>query len=270
VQHRIPCLAVLMTGWLALGVACDSGTEAPRVEPETPDAPLGKPGILDAAPGASDAAIIDAVVGSPDAPIADARIADARLADAAVDARPPDVCGDLRCTGNETSNSCCTDCGCPSGYSCSGGVCSRVPYCGDGVCNGGENSSSCCTDCRCPGGYTCNGNACQCDGATVRFTNVLPDAHQYCPLTGTWYTQQSVAYMSIGGTTWYMPDGAWVSTDGALGSSYGYTTQCCYLDGCLGNLQCRTPSGTYPCLCAQPYVESGRFTCGLIDQAICE
>lgn len=57
-----------------------------------------------------------------------------------VEAAPP-VCGDNKCTGQETCSSCPQDCGaCPS-------------VCGDGTCDSDETCSSCSSDCgSCPGG----------------------------------------------------------------------------------------------------------------------
>jgi hypothetical protein len=39
---------------------------------------------------------------------------------------PADVCGDTVCSGNETSTSCCRDCGCPGGSTCNGTSCVSV------------------------------------------------------------------------------------------------------------------------------------------------
>src|SRR5262245_55480592 len=41
-------------------------------------------------------------------------------------APPADVCGDGICSGNETTTSCCRDCGCPSGSTCNGTTCVNV------------------------------------------------------------------------------------------------------------------------------------------------
>jgi hypothetical protein len=68
-------------------------------------------------------------------------------------------CGNTYCEPGETSNNCCDDCGCPSGYNCEGGTCVAEqqpppePYCGDGNCDAGEDCSSCPSDCgTCTGG----------------------------------------------------------------------------------------------------------------------
>jgi len=36
----------------------------------------------------------------------------------------------------------------------------QTPYCGDGTCNGAETTDDCCTDCGCASGYTCTSNVC--------------------------------------------------------------------------------------------------------------
>jgi hypothetical protein len=236
-------------------------SDAPVSDPDASSGPL---------PGAPDATTVDPEPGAADAAIADAAVPDARRPDAGVDARVP-TCGDGACNGTESSSTCCTDCGCPGGYACLGNTCQAVQTCGDGRCTGSETSDSCCRDCGCPGGHACNGSACECQGATVRFTNVMPDREEYCWGTGTWYTQRSVGYMSIDGTLYYMPQSSWVSISRLLGGSYAYNAQCCYLDGCYGNQWCRTPYGDAPCLCANPYVESGRAdVCGIEDEPICQ
>lgn len=43
-------------------------------------------------------------------------------------APPADVCGDDICSGNETSTSCCSDCGCPGGTTCNGTTCINVGF----------------------------------------------------------------------------------------------------------------------------------------------
>ncbi len=162
-------------------------------------------------------------------------------------------CGDGSCDVGENSGSCCVDCGCSSGSSCVAGVCRPDPFCGDGSCNGGESMSSCCSDCGCADNYTCTGGACQCTESSVLVQNVLPDSYTFCPNLYQFYTQYSAAYINFGSEWIYMPDGGWVDYDGALGSTIQATAQCCYLDACLGNLTCPTPSGNYPCLCADAF-----------------
>jgi beta propeller repeat protein len=84
---------------------------------------------------------------------------------------PTAYCGDDTCNSNETSSTCCKDCGCPSGKICFVNTCTdfkgfktpeikAVSFCGDGYCSANENSSNCCIDCDCPTGMSCNNNTC--------------------------------------------------------------------------------------------------------------
>jgi hypothetical protein len=180
-------------------------------------------------------------------------------------------CGDGSCNGGESQSSCCGDCGCPSGQSCQSGSCVVDPYCGDGSCNGGETESSCCTDCGCSGGNSCQANQCVCVGADIHFENVMPDAEQFCVATGTWYTQQSTAYINVNSQGWvYMPDGGWAEYPGSVGSTFNVTEQCCLLDPCGGNQTCPTPNGNYPCFCANPTQASYTINqCGQTFVPVC-
>ena len=71
-------------------------------------------------------------------------------------------CGNDLCEAGESSSSCCVDCGCSAGYSCTSGTCTvntpPAPYCGDGSCGNGEDCATCSADCgTCPpsgGGFT--------------------------------------------------------------------------------------------------------------------
>lgn len=159
------------------------------------------------------------------------------------------VCGDGSCNGGETQSSCCADCGCPSGSSCSNGSCVAQPRCGDGSCNGAETQNSCCADCGCPSGSSCSGGTCQCTEGSVTFTSALHDAAGYCVNLNQSYTQQAAAYLVLGGTTYYIPDGGYVTDTENIGTSLSGTFQCCYLDGCVGNSSCNTPFGAEPCIC---------------------
>jgi len=53
----------------------------------------------------------------------------------------------------------CTECGCPTGYSCNATTnycyAAYKPLCGNGLCEVGE-SATCCRDCGCSGGMLCN------------------------------------------------------------------------------------------------------------------
>ncbi len=81
------------------------------------------------------------------------------------------VCGDTKCNGAETCDSCPADCGacCPNGLCDFGETCSTCtadcgacPSCGDGKCNGTETCSTCPGDCGacCPNGKCDNGETC--------------------------------------------------------------------------------------------------------------
>ena len=88
---------------------------------------------------------------------------------------PTPVCGDRECSLGEDSKTCCTDCGCNTGYKCRQNECIKVvatptptpiptytplPVCGDLECVVGENSKNCCTDCGCEPDYHCRQNMC--------------------------------------------------------------------------------------------------------------
>jgi len=89
--------------------------------------------------------------------------------------------------------------------------------------------------------------------ATVTVQSVLPNASQYCFATSSFYTQDAATYFTSNGQTYYLPDpAAWVDVPGGLGGTVDGSFQCCYLDGCYGDLSCWTPSGNVPCICTQP------------------
>lgn len=98
------------------------------------------------------------------------------------------TCGDGVCQSNESSTTCCTDCGCTGGLVCQGGTCvAHAPHdtCGDGVCGSSETQATCCSDCGCPGGETCSGG--QCIGscaATSTSCSVQNDCCNYRAGTG--------------------------------------------------------------------------------------
>lgn len=81
-------------------------------------------------------------------------------------------CGDGMCSPSETQATCCSDCGCPSGQSCSSGRCVTASRCGDGTCDAGEDSSNCCDDCGCSGDMQCVSGACR---ATVAMSWTFTD-----------------------------------------------------------------------------------------------
>ncbi len=64
--------------------------------------------------------------------------------------------------GNENSDNCCQDCGCPSGQSCTTNGCSAIPTCGNNICDieQGETFLNCCQDCLCPSGEICTALGC--------------------------------------------------------------------------------------------------------------
>jgi hypothetical protein len=66
----------------------------------------------------------------------------------------------ITAAGIESQSTCCKDCGCPSGKSCSNNVCVNLTSCGNGVCDSGEMCGNCITDCPCPPGQICGGNSC--------------------------------------------------------------------------------------------------------------
>lgn len=70
------------------------------------------------------------------------------------------ICFNFVCEIGESSENCCSDCGCSSGYSCVNNACVR---CGDLVCDPkAESKDSCCSDCGCRNpDYICYGNVCK-------------------------------------------------------------------------------------------------------------
>ena len=61
---------------------------------------------------------------------------------------PDPYCGDGTCNGDETCESCSSDCGsCVVEDPDDGGGTTPDPYCGDGTCNNGESCSTCDSDC---------------------------------------------------------------------------------------------------------------------------
>jgi hypothetical protein len=111
-----------------------------------------------------------------------------------------------------------------------------------------------------------------CLDADIHFENVMSDVQQFCFATGTWYTQQSTAYINVNSQGWvYMPDGGWAEYPGSVGSTFNVTEQCCLLDPCGGNLTCPTPNGNYPCFCANPTQASYTINqCGQTFAPICD
>lgn len=75
-------------------------------------------------------------------------------------------CGDGVCAFGETSDSCCADCGCQSGYECVERACQSV--CGNNVCDDSESSATCCLDCPCAQGEWCTNDGCStlCDSGS--------------------------------------------------------------------------------------------------------
>ena len=98
-------------------------------------------------------------------------------------------CGDGSCSGGESQLTCCTDCGCSVGQSCSGNVCisagqsaatcddgiknqgetgvdcggpcaACAPECGNGIAEEGENCFNCALDVRCSEGEVCKYKQC--------------------------------------------------------------------------------------------------------------
>ncbi|MFH1126019.1 MAG: hypothetical protein V1703_02745 [Candidatus Altiarchaeota archaeon] len=112
------------------------------------------------------------------------------------------ACGDEECNENESSVSCCQDCGCAVGYSCNeSNACEKISLnlpgflfkpalnlsslimCGDGVCSSLDNATACCKDCGCPSGKYCSNNTCQSiyfkPGAAVPLLPVLQKGNPY-------------------------------------------------------------------------------------------
>jgi hypothetical protein len=138
------------------------------------------------------------------------------------------------------------------------------------VCNGTETQTTCCHDCGCPSGESCNGGACTCASATLHVINTMPDNANLCINLNEEYTQLSTAYLSTGGQHYYLPAGGYVDLTDAIGTTVSGTIQCCYRDGCVGNLSCTTPIGPEPCLCTATQSWSKKITqCGVTTVDAC-
>jgi len=106
------------------------------------------------------------------------------------------ACGDNACTGGESQSTCCLDCGCPAGKSCSGNVCISAgqnattcddgiknqgetgmdcggpcaacsPECGNGIIEEGENCLNCALDVKCSEGEACKYKQCIKQGGSI-------------------------------------------------------------------------------------------------------
>lgn len=84
------------------------------------------------------------------------------------------TCGDHICQPTESTTSCCTDCGCPTGQSCTANACVTPARCGDGICQPTESMDTCCTDCGCGVDGTCSGNICL-EGGNSTLTWTISD-----------------------------------------------------------------------------------------------
>jgi hypothetical protein len=107
----------------------------------------------------------------------------------------------------------------------------------------------------------------------VTITSALSNVAQECvgiDNSLTPYMQLAVAYLVIGGQTYFIPQGGWVAPTGALGSTIVGTMQCCYLDPCLGQMMCPTPGGTEPCICLAARQFSFTFGQCMDSAVICQ
>ena len=98
------------------------------------------------------------------------------------------VCGDGNCDEGET---CCLDCGCPTGFWCEDMKCIPRPKCGDGVCNAHENCGNCFVDCKCEKGSICVENKCQ---IVVCQRNRDCDDNDACTLDRCYFAGDKNAY----------------------------------------------------------------------------
>jgi hypothetical protein len=104
----------------------------------------------------------------------------------------------------------------------------------------------------------------------VKFTNVMPDSSQFCFNLNQWYTQKSQAYVTLKGQKYLLPYKGWLSDDWPKGAAYSVDVQCCYFDGCIGNMSCQTQSGSAPCICLAAKKVTGTVNaCGTVDVPVC-
>ena len=100
-------------------------------------------------------------------------------------------------------------------------------------------------------------------------TSGLRNDQQFCFSLNQFYNRQSIAYVTTGGTTYYIPQGGYVNLSASIPSTLTGTQQCCMADGCLGNLTCRTPTGNVSCICLAARAWSATVNACSASSVIC-
>lgn len=247
----------------ALLVACSESDEAPVAADASPEAgttsssgePKTDSGVTPPAGGDDD----DDTDGGHDPTSTDA-------GDASIDSGYAGDAGNKADSGDAVYSLDAGDAGADSGPPIS------PPVCGDGTCNGAETQASCCTDCGCPSGQSCSGGTCKCTQGTVHMTSGLHDTAQSCVTPGGTvfpYTQRAVCYVNTGGQLYFIPEGGYIDFTDPIPRTMTGTQQACALDPCLGNASCPTPSGNQTCFClAQKSLSVTINTCS-INSIVC-
>jgi hypothetical protein len=95
------------------------------------------------------------------------------------------------------------------------------------------------------------------------------DNQNYCINLNQYYTQYSYAFLKLGNTA--LKQGQYADFTYPLGTNLTTQKQCCFMDGCVGNLTCTVPgAGTSPCVCtAWQNVSLNFSTCGTTDINLC-
>lgn len=145
-----------------------------------------------------------------------------------------------------------------------GGAPVPSPTCGDGPCNGSETSSTCCQDCGCPSGDTCTNNSCHCANEVFNFENVGSTTTATCSATG--FVDRLYPWMNVqvtSGSNAWASEGTNAQVTQPWGTSETVKVFCCYVDfvGCIGNSTCNLPNGAAACTCTTHTVTITADTC---------
>jgi hypothetical protein len=97
----------------------------------------------------------------------------------------------------------------------------------------------------------------------------MQDNQNFCIAANQWYTQYSYAFLTLDQTA--LKANKYKSFTYPLGTIKTAKKQCCYLDGCVGNLTCSIPGlGTSPCVCTAWETITLNFSkCGTTDVNLC-
>ena len=189
------------------------------------------------------------------------------------------ACGNGTCEASETKATCCKDCGCDAGQTCTNNACVTPPKCNDGVCNGTETMGTCCNDCGCAAGSSCKNGQCVTDPAScstvpITVTNTWPTFSPWYSLCGySILASYMEACTSQGCQSVLLGDGASVELSIPYQSSDQVTVACCWVDtnGCYGS-QCDVAPNVNgeSCYCIERSFQVSANTCGTIPITGCD